>query len=284
MATASTARSGSGMPRAEGRAFDRMEEVHRDRVGRDVAEGEREFDELLVRFAHPDDSATADRQSEAARGAERFEFLRLRVRGAERGEERGRGLKIAVQARESGVLELCEVLLGDESERAAKFNAGRAPHRAEGVAKFVDIGGSLCTAARHDADAVGAVRLGFLCGLSARFRADPTVALAAGFPVRTLGAPLAVLEATPRPRVDDRAEVEVLRRERGGDAVRRLAQLLPRRLTQQVEQFLRRGGGATGDQPVGEGMGVRFRLIVQVGHFSPSGTVKRGICICQISR
>ena len=48
--------------------------------------------------AHPDDPAAADLHPEAARGAERLELLRLRVRGAERREERRGGFDVAVDA------------------------------------------------------------------------------------------------------------------------------------------------------------------------------------------
>ena len=189
-----------------------MEDVHRDRNRGDGRDGEREFDELFVRFAHSDDAAAADFEADFLRGEKRFDLFALRVGGAEFPEERGRGFDVAVQAFEARFLEAQEVRLGEKPQGAAEVYAGFPLHRAQGFAERIDVGRGLRPAARHDPDAPDPVRLGVFRRLDAGLGADPAVAGNSGFPVGALRAPFAVFRAMAGARVHYAAEVETPRR------------------------------------------------------------------------
>ena len=140
----------------------------------------------------------------------------------------------ALQARR---LELSEVVFGEKPQRGAEADVRRLAHRAQGGADVVHILAREASARCDDADPVRPVRRRLARGLHAGVRAHPAVCFAACLPVGGLRAPLAVLGAAPRARIDDGAEIEALFHAPFGHFVRPFAQLLPPFRLQQRQSF-----------------------------------------------
>ena len=117
---------GRGQPvgRVQHVAFKRQQEVHRDRLGFEVGERERELDQFAGALAHAGDEARAGLQAGALGRQQRVHAVVVGVGGADVAVAGAAGVEVVVEPVQAGELEHLGFFVVQQAGRNADFEAG----------------------------------------------------------------------------------------------------------------------------------------------------------------
>ena len=254
------------------RPVDRVQEVDGNRVGVELAQGERDVDELLVRLAHAGDHAGARRDPRALDRLEGRHAVLVGVCRRDPAVVVGARVEVVVVAVDSGLSEGRCLLVGQEPEAGADLHrqlgldpAHRCRHARAARARSAPGRSRRCSTSRPSARHASRAP----SRMTSSSRSEYFGIAAVGHD--RLGAVAAVLRADAALRVHQQVELHLLAEGRPADSIGG---------TEQRQQLLVRGAQD------GERLGTRRRLAAQrPGRPAPPSPVSGGLSEpCQARR
>jgi hypothetical protein len=188
-------------------ALHRDQEVHRHRVRVQLAEGEDDVDQVLVRLAHAGDQAGAGGQTGRVRLLHGVDAVGVRVGGRDVPVRPLGRVEVVVVGVRAGLAQSLGLAVGEQTETGAHLDALVAVlDRLDGVRDPVDVPVGRTPAAGHQAHPLGTAGQAGGRGLRGLVGLEPGVLEDVGLGAEPLRAVGAVLRAQARLQVDEVVE------------------------------------------------------------------------------